>query len=182
MGSWLVFCTADIPSETQSITHKSAPPAPWILQQTPSEGVHGPELSLPPPSFTTGFKDASPTTIQTFIKENLEGRHEFPDFGGAIEWDEFVILDERSVKDNTCLVYHRTSRMPEGSYDVDWDKEKLIYEWQCWRVKFLVAWGLIAELNFADDVVFSIWEDKKDAYWDEHGVFQLPYLEEYTHP
>ncbi|PQE23554.1 hypothetical protein CJF31_00006197 [Rutstroemia sp. NJR-2017a BVV2] len=175
MATWLVFCTAQIPSETieafqtQSTSHKSAPLTPWILQQTPSEGVHGPELSNPPPSFTTGFKDASPSTIQTFIKENLEDRHEFPDFIGAIAWDEFVILDERSVEDNTCLVYHRLSRMPEGSDGVEWDKEKLIHEWKGWRVKFLVAWALVAGLSMADDVVFSIWEDEKDAYWDEHG-------------
>ncbi|KAM3064685.1 hypothetical protein ACMFMG_011284 [Clarireedia jacksonii] len=184
MTTWLVFCTAQLPSETletfqlQSTRSTSAPPTPWILQQNPSEGVHGPELSVPPPSFTTGFKDASPTTLQKFIKENLEGRHEFPDFIGAIAWDEFVVLDERSAKDNTCLVYHRTQHMPEGSAEDEWDEEKLIYEWKVWRVKFLVAWNLVAGLSMGDDIVFSIWENENEAYTDEDGVFQLPYLEQ----
>ncbi|PQE17221.1 hypothetical protein CJF31_00005618 [Rutstroemia sp. NJR-2017a BVV2] len=184
MGTWVVFCTAQIPSETleafqtQSTRPTSAPPTPWILQQNLSEGVHGPELSNPAPSFITGFKDVSPTTLQTFIKENLEGQYDFPNFRGNIEWDEFVVLDKRSAKDNTCLVYHRLQYMPEGSAEDEWDKEKLIYEWKVWRVKFLVAWQLVAGLSMGDDVEFSIWEDEKKAYTDENGVLQLPYLEQ----
>jgi hypothetical protein len=99
---------------------------------------------------------------------------------GAIAWDQFVILDERSVKDNTCLVYHRKSYMPEGPDEDDWIEEKLIHEWMVWRVRFVVAWNLVAGLSMGDDVVFSIFENKKDAYLDEHGVFQLPYLEQHV--
>lgn len=88
-----------------------------------------------------------------------------------------MVLDERSAKDHTCVVYHRIETMPEGSAEDEWDEEKLIFEWRFWRVKFLLAWHLCVSLNNGDDVVFDIWEDEKDAYVDEDGVFQLPYLE-----
>ncbi|KAB8300365.1 hypothetical protein EYC80_000548 [Monilinia laxa] len=190
MSAFLVFCTADIPNEIltafqkQSTSAKSAPESPWILQKSPSEGVHGPELTLPlsDSSFPTGFKDATPETLQKFMAENVVGRHKFPDYRGSIAWDEFVVLDSRSTEDKTtCLVYHRVQRMPEDSADDEWDEEKLIYEWKVWRVKFLMAWWLITGLNNNDDALFDVMEDEKDTYTDYDGVLQMPYMEHDEH-
>lgn len=151
---------------------------------TPSEDVHGPELTLPlsTPSFETGFKDATPATLQAFMAEHVANRHKFPEYRGSIAWDEFVVLDSRSVEDkNTCLVYHRVKRMPEGSAEDEWDEEKLTCEWKVWRVKFLMAWWLVSGLNMGDDVMFDVFEDEKDTYTDKDGVLQMPYMEHDEH-
>ncbi|TGO50354.1 hypothetical protein BCON_0185g00050 [Botryotinia convoluta] len=193
MGTFLVFCTAQIPNETlsafvtQSTRAKNAPESPWILQKTPSEDVHGPELTLPlpSPSFTTGFQDASPETLQKFMVENVVDRHDFPDFEGGIEWYQFVVLDSQSAEDkSTCLVYHCVKRMPEDSAEDEWDEKKLVSEWKVWRVKFLVAWWLISGLCMNDQALFQVFEDEKDTYTDKDGVLQMPYLEndEYEYP
>lgn len=96
---------------------------------------------------------------------------------GSLACDQFVVLDERSAEDNTCLVYHRTSTMPEGSDEAEWDEEKLLHEWKVWRVKFVVAWQVCATVCQGDDVITTLWADKTKAYWDENGIFQLPHLE-----
>ncbi|QSZ35506.1 hypothetical protein DSL72_008376 [Monilinia vaccinii-corymbosi] len=190
MSAFLVFCTAEMSNETitafqtQSTSARSAPESPWILQKTPSEGVHGPELTLPlpDPSFPTGFKDATPEALQKFMEENVIGRHAFPDYRGSIAWNEFVVLDSRSAEDNnTCVVYHRVQSMPDDSAGDEWDAEKLISEWRVWRVKFLMAWWLIAGLNNNDDVMLDVMEDEKDTYTDKDGVLQMPYMEHDEH-
>ncbi|KAI9642134.1 hypothetical protein NHQ30_008936 [Ciborinia camelliae] len=184
MAAWLIFCISQVSSETleafqtQSTRSTYAPSDPWVVQKSPLEEIHGPELSNPPPSFTTGFKDASPTDLQTFMKEKAEGQREFPDLDCSLAKNEFVVLDERSARDDTCLVYHRMSSMPEGSAEDEWDEESLVHEWKVWRVKFLVAWHLCVSLDNGDDVVFSIWEEEKAAYVDRDGIFQLAYLEQ----
>lgn len=113
--------------------------------------------------------------------ENVVGRQTFPNCRGAIARLEFVVLDPRSIEDNTCLVYHRVDRMPEDSPGDEWDEDKIILEWKVWRVKFLVAWWLITGLGFADDVMFDTMEDEKDTYTDKDGGFQMPYKEHDMH-
>ncbi|RAL67443.1 hypothetical protein DID88_008198 [Monilinia fructigena] len=152
MSAFLVVCIADIPSEVLT-----------AFQKQSTSAKNAPESS----SFPTGFKDATPETLQNFMAENVVGRHKFPDYRGSIAWNEFVVPDPRSAEDKTtCLVYHHVQRMPEDSADDEWDEEKLIYEWKVWRVKFLMAWWLITGLNNNDEAMFDVMEDENNTYTD----------------
>jgi hypothetical protein len=128
--------------------------------------------------FTTGFENATPESLQSFVGEKVEGIDEFPNFVGEISFQTFVILDQRSTQDGTAIVYHLYRKMPEGSEEDEWDEDKLIREWKGWRVRFVAAWFLCANLWHSPDLLDSIIEGGVNAYVDGQGVLQLAYFEQ----
>jgi hypothetical protein len=129
-------------------------------------------------ALATGFENATPESIQSFIAEKLPlDEIDFQDFKGDISRSSFVILDERSIKDGTCIVYHKWEHMAEGNEEEDWDEEKVVKEWLVWRVKFLTAWCIVAGLWSGTENMQMVFENKSDAHTDENGVFQLVYFE-----
>lgn len=148
------------------------------MQKGPEDPVGGPELTSPVADYRTGFENATPESLQSFVAEKVEGIDEFPNFAGEISFQTFVVLDQRSVQDGTALVYHRYEKMPDGSEEDEWDEDKLIREWKAWRVRFVAAWFLCANLWHSPDLLDSIMEGGVDAYVDSQGVLQLAYFEQ----
>jgi hypothetical protein len=133
---------------------------------------------VPVAAFITGFENATPESLQSFVTSNVEGKDEFPNFRGEISFQTFVVLDERSIRDGTALVHHRYEKMPEGSEEDEWDEEKLIREWKVWRVRFVAAWFLCANLWHSEDLLDSILENPRNAYVDSQGILHLAYFEQ----
>jgi len=179
MTTFIVFCTAQIPTETldkfvaESISARWTPdePSPWILQRSPSDPVRGPSLGSPVAAFNTGFADATPATLQAFLEEHVKDKESFADFGGEIADLSYVVLDSRSAEDGNCEVHYRYDYIPD-------DEENEVQEWKVWRVKFRVAWPLLAGLWHSPGDVFSFFENGRDAYTDANGVTQLAWLEQ----
>jgi hypothetical protein len=84
------------------------------------------------------------------------------------------VLDTRSNADWTCEVHHRFRRMP--NVEDEWDSAKAIKTWKVFRVKFLIAWFLIQQLEMGDDEIENM-TDGKDQYVDRFGVLQMPWYE-----
>lgn len=54
------------------------------MQKTPDDAVGGQELKSPAADFTTGFENATPESLQSFVGERVEGINEFPNFVGEM--------------------------------------------------------------------------------------------------
>jgi len=60
--------------------------------------------------------------------------------------------------------------MPEGEW-LEHDESKEIREWKAWRVRFRVAWPLLAGLWHVPEDVLDLIDEGQIAYVDENGVF-----------
>ncbi|KAH8597793.1 hypothetical protein B0O99DRAFT_592345 [Bisporella sp. PMI_857] len=148
----LVFCTAQIPAEdfqTQSSLPTSVPEEPWIFQKTPDD---------------------------SFMKDKLSpGMAESSSFGVDVSPDTFVVLDERTARDKTCVMYHLWRHVPEE--DEGWDEDGVIEVWLEFRVKFAVAWLLAIGLCHDADMLVQTIRDPHRGSLDADGVWQLPMFE-----
>jgi hypothetical protein len=103
-----------------------------------------------------------------------------PDIPVELLNSSFIVLDTRSIADSTCEVHYRYDHMPEG----DWrehDKALEIQDWKMWRVRFRMAWPLLAGLWHGPEDVFELFEGGRNAYIDENGITQLPAVEQDTY-
>jgi len=103
-----------------------------------------------------------------------------PDIPGELSNSSLVVLDARSIVDHTCEVHYRWDHMPEGEW-LEYDKGLEIQEWKSWRVRFRVAWPLLAGFEHGPEDIFDMFEAGEDAYIDEKGVAQLGFVEQDTY-
>ena len=113
--------------------------------------------------------------------DNVEEKIESPDFfDNSLSPHTFVILDKRSIEDDTCIICHRFSSPVSGCEGQEWTSKTRIYEWQSWRVKFLVAWHTCTDLWFKDEYFLEMLPEGRYIYIDDHGVLQRPDVENNT--
>ncbi|KAH6678034.1 hypothetical protein B0J14DRAFT_505048 [Halenospora varia] len=193
MPTGLVFCTAQVPSEvletflTQSTLPKTSPEHPWVLVRSPEEGIIGPELTKPITTFETGFGNASSETLQAFVKQNVSLKEQNPE-SARIKYDiwpdDFIELDERSVKDGTCVFHHYHEDDGEEDDDEESEDEDEVEDeapvgkWMTWRVKFVAAWNIWSGFWHRSDLMLEeIQKNTRIYYVDENGVLQDAGLE-----
>ena len=140
-------------------------------------------LGSPVPTFETGFKDASAATLRAFLKTNIVENGDMPGIGGELSTYSFIVLDIRSTEDGTCEVHYLWDHMPDREA-LEYVESEARHEWKVWRVKFRVAWPMLAGLWHAPEDMLDQFEDGVRAYVDENGVAQLPGIEqnEYEFP
>lgn len=171
--------------QTQSTRPKDSPENAWVLVRSEEDGIHGPEMSQGIEPFINGFENADPETLQDFVLSNCAPDNSYPNFKGEISNEMFVVLDDRSAQDNTCLLYFLYEVPAELAGPEVGDEEGVEYYedseliWKIWRVKFLVAWMLSANLWFNPSLTFGLWaKGEKDYYIDERGVLQYADFEQ----
>lgn len=179
---------------THSSRLKHSGPKQWVLVRSPSEPITGPPLSrvhgwwpeqYPDESdspfiepFETGFLNASIDSLQKFVRQHSQTEpdealpRQRPFFTSH---EIFAVLDSRSARDGTALVYHYHERMPKEYLEEDedaYDEKVLIKEWVEWRVKFLTAaiWASVCDFG----IIYADFEVRRDQYIDKEGVLQLP--------
>lgn len=103
-----------------------------------------------------------------------------PEVPGELSNSSFIVLDKRSIADLTCEVHYRYDHMPEGEW-LEYDKALEIQEWKVWRVRFRMAWPLLAGLWHGPEDIFDMFEGGTKAYIDEKGVAQLAAVEQDTY-
>lgn len=128
-------------------------------------------------SFKTGFKDTAPQSLQEFIlKQKVVANDESLDPWARRNYDKhiFVVLDARSARDKTALMYHFHTRMPKELLLKDedfYDKKLEIHEWVEWRVKFRDAARWASGYWFMNN--YNDFEITPKQYIADKGVLQL---------
>lgn len=161
---------------TESTLAKTPPENAWILQKTPDDPedpFRAPTLGCPVAPFTTGFENATPESLQAFA----EGLEERPNIRNK-EVSTFVVLDQQSLEDGTCLVYNHHIMKAPGHEDDEWEEDTpTVWVWKPWRVKFVMAWFLCAGFWHNADLVLELLEEGKDRYINDRGIVTFADLE-----
>ncbi|KAI9728689.1 MAG: hypothetical protein M1828_002795 [Chrysothrix sp. TS-e1954] len=116
------------------------------LVQHPDQREFECPTTLPIPRFDSGFIDWSIEDLGAFVKTHM------PTYaaGGNLIPDIFLVLDERSTREDTLILARWCEKWSEYAREYDeWTKDQLIFEgWVAHRVKFRQAWTVVAVLDF----------------------------------
>jgi hypothetical protein len=85
---------------------------------------------------TTGFQDASTSSLRELVTTKINDKGEMPDTPGELSNSSFIVLDRRSIADLTCELHYRYDHMPEGDW-LEHDKALKIQDGKMWAVYFL---------------------------------------------
>lgn len=197
MSSIPFFCTANIPLEVSLLQSRCLGGAlkyvcqlikefvvesqkpegtrnSWSLIRDPSQDEFDPKTTGPLDPFHSGFLASTIDDLKAYLKALPDEHQE------TIATSTFVVLDERSPRDQTVAVHHWTRETPDDvDESLDFDDWPVIESWKEWRVTFEDA-ALVAsrlENNVFDRIKkeggFS---GKGGEHVDAEGVLRHPPL------
>lgn len=149
----------------------------WILIRSPGDSVREPvdKPSIQP--FSTGFRNASDSELQSFFESATSRIHETnepPEVAGMLTFETFVVLDEQSLDVRTAVIYNKQSVFDDA------DKQSGA-EWRQTKVKFEGTWYLVSALEEKPHTIYL--KDELAVGWgkgeqfDENGVYKTDDLE-----
>ncbi|CAD0094381.1 unnamed protein product, partial [Aureobasidium mustum] len=104
MTTYLLFCTAEVSTETINKLLKQPEINCFVLARDPSQTCFDHWRTNPPISpFKNGFLGWSASQIQQYLRDQLSESALDPQTN--ITGEEFAILDQRSIEDETVLIY-----------------------------------------------------------------------------
>lgn len=147
----------------------------FTLVRSPTDGIRSPSTDPPIEPFETGFKDASPSTLESFFESTVDriraiGKPQ--DVARKLSPFTFVVLDKTSLNDRTAVV---SNKVEEYDKDIVHHPEPTKIEWRQTRVKFEAAWYLVAALEEKPHTIYLKEEVEKGwgkgDKFDENGVY-----------
>ncbi|KAL1636577.1 hypothetical protein SLS56_001162 [Neofusicoccum ribis] len=181
MSYYLLFSTTNPSKEVvetfihESERHEDASNA-WVLLRNRAQPITSRETPAPVDEFASEFAGWSLEQMGAFFLQHMAS-DALP--AATKRWlnpDTFVVLDDRSARDKTCVVMYYEERMPEDLRERgEWVDERAEKFWLSWRVPMRTAYGVTALLEMTPHLMVELFEEDGP---DEDGVFHYTEIEE----